>query len=44
VGIKKSSVRYALQALTDRADVLEAERKAVLTDPLLELWLQRHDA
>jgi uncharacterized protein len=42
VGIKKSSVHYALQALTDRADVIEADGTQVLTDPLLELWLQRH--
>jgi len=42
VGIKKSSVRYALEALTDRADVVAPDRTPVLTDPLLELWLQRH--
>jgi uncharacterized protein len=42
VGIKKSSVRYALQSLTDRADVIEVDDTHVLTDPLLELWLQRH--
>ncbi len=42
VGIKKSSVRYALQSLTDRADVLEIDSAHALTDPLLELWLQRH--
>ncbi|HEV3094715.1 MAG TPA: hypothetical protein VGY30_09400 [Solirubrobacteraceae bacterium] len=44
VGINKSSVRYALHALTDRADVVEIEGTPVLTDPLLELWLQRHGA
>jgi hypothetical protein len=42
VGIKKSSVRYALQALTNRADVVVGGDPPVLTDPLLELWLQRH--
>jgi hypothetical protein len=42
VGIKKSSVHYALQALADRADVVEMDGAPVLTDPLLELWLQRH--
>jgi hypothetical protein len=42
VGIKKSSVRYALQALADRADVVEVDGAPVLTEPLLELWLQRH--
>ena len=42
VGIKKSSVRYALQALTSRADVITGDDTPVLTDPLLELWLQRH--
>ena len=44
VGIKKSSVSYALQALADRADVIVGEDSPVLTDPLLELWLQRHAA
>jgi hypothetical protein len=42
VGIKKSSVRYALQALTNRADAIRGDHGFVLTDPLLELWLQRH--
>lgn len=44
VGIKKSSVRYALQALTDRADAMTGNDAFVLTDPLLELWLQRLQA
>jgi len=44
VGIKKSSVRYALQALVDRADAIARDDAFVLTDPLLELWLQRHEA
>lgn len=44
VGIKKSSVRYALQALADRADAIPSGATFVLTDPLLELWLQRHEA
>lgn len=45
VGIKKSSVRYALQALMDRADLIPSDGGASrLTDPLLELWLQRHQA
>jgi hypothetical protein len=34
--------RYALHALTDRADVIEIDGTHVVTDPLLELWLQRH--
>jgi uncharacterized protein len=42
VGIKKSSVLNALDALADRADVIEPDGRSVLTDPLLELWLQRH--
>lgn len=42
VGINKSSVRYALEALTNRADVVDLDGNPVLTDPLLELWLQRH--
>lgn len=41
VGVKKSSVHHALQALADRADVIESDGAHVLTDPLLELWLQR---
>jgi uncharacterized protein len=41
VGIKKSSVLYALDALSDRADVIEPDGQPILTDPLLELWLQR---
>jgi hypothetical protein len=41
VGIKKSSVRYALQALVDRADVIAENGDFTLTDPLLEFWLQR---
>jgi hypothetical protein len=44
VGIKKSSVRWALQALVDRADVVSRGDGVVLTDPLLELWLQRRGA
>jgi len=44
VGIKKSSVRYALQALIDRADAIARDDSYVLTDPLLGLWLQRHGA
>jgi len=44
VGIKKSSVRYALRALADRADAIPRGDTFVLTDPLLELWLQRHEA
>jgi len=44
VGIKKSSVRHALQALINRADVLSRPHNHILTDPLLELWLQRYKA
>lgn len=42
VGIKKSSVRHALHALADRADAIPHDGGFVLTDPLLELWLQHH--
>lgn len=42
VGIKKSSVRYALEALIDRADVILHNNESILTDPLLELWFQQH--
>jgi uncharacterized protein len=42
VGIKKSSVHHALHALVNRADVLSHDHTHILTDPLLELWLQRH--
>lgn len=42
-GIKKSSVRHALQSLLNRADAVHRDGgHPVLTDPLLELWLQRH--
>ncbi len=44
VGIKKSSVLNALDALADRADVIEPAGRRILTDPLLELWLQRRAA
>ena len=44
VGIKKSSVLNALDALADRADVIEPDGRPILTDPLLELWLQRRAA
>ncbi len=44
VGIKKSSVAHALNALVNRSDVLSHDHAHVLTDPLLELWLQRQDA
>ena len=47
VGIGKSSLRYALDALSNRADTIELDGSPVLTDPLLELWLRRqreHDA
>jgi hypothetical protein len=42
VGIKRASIQHALRALGDRADVIGRGDGAVLTDPLLELWLQRH--
>jgi hypothetical protein len=42
IGIKKSSVRYALDALVARADVTKSDGTPLLTDPLLELWLERH--
>jgi uncharacterized protein len=40
VGIGKSSLRYALDALASRADTIEIGGAPVLTDPLLELWLR----
>jgi hypothetical protein len=44
VGIKKASVRYALQALSNRADVVLQHDVPMLTDPLLDLWLRHHAA
>lgn len=42
VGIGKSSLRYALGALAERADTIEIDGMPMLTDPLLELWLREH--
>ncbi len=39
VGIKRTSIRRAMDALEANADVIEAGRPR-LTDPLFELWLQ----
>lgn len=40
VGIKRSSIGKALEALTANADVIEDNGKPRLTDPMFELWLQ----
>jgi hypothetical protein len=37
-------VHDALNALIDRADAVRSEGSIPLTDPLLELWLERHAA
>ncbi len=44
VGIKKSSVHHALEALANRADVITHDGEPLLTDPLLEIWLRRRAA
>jgi uncharacterized protein len=41
VGIKRTSVTRALDSLVDDADVIYEDRRARLTDPMLELWLQK---
>jgi hypothetical protein len=41
VGIKRSSIGRALESLRAKADVIELDGRARLTDPLFELWLER---
>jgi uncharacterized protein len=41
VGLKRGSVKAALDGLADRAELVRHEHEARLTDPLLELWLRR---
>ncbi len=40
VGIKRTSIRRALDSLEANADVIKAADKPRLTDPLFEYWLQ----
>ena len=40
VGIKRTSIRRALDSLEANADVIAAADKPRLTDPLFEYWLQ----
>ena len=40
VGIKRSSIGKALESLLANADVIHADGKPRLTDPMFELWLQ----
>jgi hypothetical protein len=40
VGIKRSSIRAAVESLLANADAIEADGKPRLTDPMFELWLQ----
>ncbi len=40
VGIKRTSIRKALESLIANADVIEEDGKPRLTDPMFELWLQ----
>jgi enolase len=40
VGIKRSSIRKALESLVANADVIHEHGRPRLTDPMLELWLQ----
>ena len=39
VGINRASIRRALESLVAGADVIEAEGRPRLTDPMFELWL-----
>jgi uncharacterized protein len=41
VGIKRTSIRRALDALEANADVIQSAGRPRLTDPMFELWLQR---
>jgi response regulator of citrate/malate metabolism len=40
VGIKRASIRAALESLRANADVIEEMDKPRLTDPMFELWLR----
>jgi hypothetical protein len=40
VGIKRASIRRALEGLLANADVIEREGRPRLTDPMFERWLQ----
>ena len=40
VGIKRSSIGKALESLENKADVIQADGRPRLTDPIFELWLQ----
>jgi hypothetical protein len=41
VGIKRTSIRKALESLEAKADVINENGTVRLTDPMFELWLQR---
>lgn len=41
VGIKRTTIRGALDGLRDRADVIDDRGRPRLTDPMFELWLER---
>ena len=40
VGIKRTSIRKALESLIANADVIEENGRPRLTDPMFELWLR----
>lgn len=40
VGLRRGSLKAALDGLIDRAEVSSTAHEAHLTDPLLELWLR----
>jgi enolase len=40
VGIKRTSIRKALESLMANADVIDEAGSPRLTDPMFELWLQ----
>jgi hypothetical protein len=41
VGIKRTSIRSALESLAANADVIDDDGRPRLTDPMFEYWLQR---
>jgi hypothetical protein len=41
VGIKRTSIRSALESLVANADVIDDGGRPRLTDPMFEYWLRR---
>jgi hypothetical protein len=40
VGLKRGSIRFSVEALEGRGEVMRTEAGPVLADPLFEYWLQ----